>query len=197
MPRKLGQVCGFFSVKDGKKTCAVCKKEKGVSEFSTYAYTTNGGCRSIRILSRCRPCQEDKRRERIKKNPQKYAHKHKDWQLRNKEHVKNYSKKYRERPDARARHTQSQTLREKKIRLSKLSLTKEERRRIDLIYIEAKRVEALISICPLFDDPFLGKKVNVDHIIPVSKGGQHHPDNLQIMLKTQNSRKGSKCPSSM
>jgi len=33
---------------------------------------------------------------------------------------------------------------------------------------------------------------HVDHNVPLSKGGQHHPNNLQIMTATENVRKGSK-----
>jgi len=33
---------------------------------------------------------------------------------------------------------------------------------------------------------------NVDHIKPVSKGGLHHQDNLQVITKTENLKKGSK-----
>lgn len=33
---------------------------------------------------------------------------------------------------------------------------------------------------------------HVDHIIPGSKGGLHHPDNLQILTASENSRKGAK-----
>ena len=32
----------------------------------------------------------------------------------------------------------------------------------------------------------------VDHIIPLSKGGKHHEDNLQYLLKSENRAKGSK-----
>lgn len=32
----------------------------------------------------------------------------------------------------------------------------------------------------------------VDHIIPISKGGMHHQDNLQIITMSENRRKGSK-----
>jgi len=37
-----------------------------------------------------------------------------------------------------------------------------------------------------------GIKYEVDHIIPISKGGKHHQDNLQIITMTENRRKGSK-----
>lgn len=31
----------------------------------------------------------------------------------------------------------------------------------------------------------------VDHIIPISKQGLHHPDNLQVLTRTENRRKGA------
>lgn len=37
-----------------------------------------------------------------------------------------------------------------------------------------------------------GIKYEVDHIIPISKGGKHHQDNLQIITMTENRKKGSK-----
>ena len=35
---------------------------------------------------------------------------------------------------------------------------------------------------------------HVDHIIPVSKGGNHHPSNLQILTRQENLSKGAKLP---
>ena len=32
----------------------------------------------------------------------------------------------------------------------------------------------------------------VDHIIPICKGGLHHPDNLQILTMKENREKGGK-----
>jgi len=37
-----------------------------------------------------------------------------------------------------------------------------------------------------------GVAFDVDHIIPVSKGGAHHPSNLQILTATENRKKGAK-----
>jgi 5-methylcytosine-specific restriction endonuclease McrA len=32
----------------------------------------------------------------------------------------------------------------------------------------------------------------VDHVIPLAKGGWHHPDNLQVISARENVRKGAK-----
>lgn len=37
-----------------------------------------------------------------------------------------------------------------------------------------------------------GIKYSVDHIIPISKGGLHHQDNLQVITLSENCRKGNK-----
>lgn len=39
-----------------------------------------------------------------------------------------------------------------------------------------------------------GVKYVVDHIKPISKGGLHHKDNLQVITLAENSKKGSKYP---
>jgi hypothetical protein len=36
----------------------------------------------------------------------------------------------------------------------------------------------------------------VNHIIPISKGGPHHQDNLQYLTVTENRKKGNKVPTS-
>jgi 5-methylcytosine-specific restriction endonuclease McrA len=53
-------------------------------------------------------------------------------------------------------------------------LTKEERKKITDIYLN----------CP--------KGYEVDHIIPISKNGKHHPDNLQYLTITENRKKHNK-----
>jgi 5-methylcytosine-specific restriction endonuclease McrA len=60
-------------------------------------------------------------------------------------------------------------------------LTPEEHQRILLIYQECARITEETGISH-----------HVDHIHPISKGGKHHPDNLQILTATENIRKGNK-----
>jgi len=37
-----------------------------------------------------------------------------------------------------------------------------------------------------------GEAYHVDHKKPLSKGGLHHPDNLQVLLGRENLKKGAK-----
>jgi 5-methylcytosine-specific restriction endonuclease McrA len=39
-----------------------------------------------------------------------------------------------------------------------------------------------------------GVEHHVDHIIPLSRGGSHHPDNMQVITALENIKKGSKLP---
>ena len=61
------------------------------------------------------------------------------------------------------------------------SLTPEDQEHILLIYKECARITEETGI-----------PHHVDHIHPISKGGKHHPDNLQILTATENIRKGNK-----
>ena len=60
-------------------------------------------------------------------------------------------------------------------------LTKEENERILTIYRE----------CAMLTET-TGVPHHVDHIHPISKGGLHHPDNLQILTAMENISKGNK-----
>lgn len=61
------------------------------------------------------------------------------------------------------------------------SLTEAEKLEISNIYLEAKRLTEESGV-----------QYHVDHIKPLSKGGEHHPDNLQIITAEENLRKGAK-----
>jgi hypothetical protein len=60
-------------------------------------------------------------------------------------------------------------------------LTNEEYEKILLFYKECARITEETGILH-----------HVDHIHPISKGGKHHPDNLQILTAIENIRKGNK-----
>ena len=60
-------------------------------------------------------------------------------------------------------------------------LTSEEYQRILFIYKECARITEETGV-----------PHHVDHIHPISKGGKHHPDNLQILTAVENIRKRDK-----
>jgi len=62
-----------------------------------------------------------------------------------------------------------------------VALTPEETENIRSIYEECQRISQETGI-----------PHHVDHIIPLAKGGQHHPSNLQILSATENLKKGTK-----
>ena len=61
---------------------------------------------------------------------------------------------------------------------------------IDLPDDEKIRIDNLYKKCRTLNSYFSKTMFEVDHILPISKGGLHHPDNLQIITKEDNRCKG-------
>lgn len=64
------------------------------------------------------------------------------------------------------------------------------------VYVEHVGPLSLYSaqggICYLCDNKFTFKDMEIDHVIPVSKGGKHEPENVKMCCGTCNRRKGAK-----
>lgn len=56
---------------------------------------------------------------------------------------------------------------------------------VELTEDEKECIKNMYLNCP--------KGYEVDHIIPISKGGKHHPSNLQYLTISENRRKHNKC----
>ena len=57
-------------------------------------------------------------------------------------------------------------------------------------------IRAFYRLAKLLEKHNPGTRYHVDHIIPLSKGGLHHQDNLQVMRADFNLRKANKILSS-
>jgi len=64
----------------------------------------------------------------------------------------------------------------------------------DLTIEEMEHIKSIYKFCNELNSHFGEKSFHVDHIQPLSKGGFHTGDNLQIIPTSQNLAKGSKCP---
>lgn len=171
---------------DGRvKRCIACQQDKPLSDFSAYAYTTKQGKRSTRYESRCLPCNAARRMERYAVNGDQDRAATQGWRNRNRDKIAAYNRQRQGDSDHRRNKAKAQRLRKARMRSGGGDSPA-----IKAIYAEAMRIEAIIQCCPVFDLPELGKKMHVDHIRPLSKGGAHHEDNLQILPIGINMRKG-------
>ena len=72
--------------------------------------------------------------------------------------------------------------REERLREQTPELSDEEEELIQQIYEQRDRLNQVAGFT----------QYHVDHVSPLAKGGQHHPDNLQVISANENVRKGAK-----
>ena len=188
------------------KECTKCGVQKGAADFYSDSQKKDG------LSSSCKECKKvqnnlytknnrerkakydkmyrDRNSAEIKKRKKEYSDSHK-------EEKKAYDKSYNTDPLNKVKRYKSGKAYRKKnpsrtaaiqaaYRASKRSqtpeLTDEEKLQIIEIYKEAVALRKTT-----------GDDYHVDHIIPISKGGLHHPLNLQIITAFENLSKGNKC----
>ena len=119
---------------------------------------------------------------------------HAKWKQGNRKYLLEYGREWRDTPERRAAARERsrewyQSNREhanaKRSRRSKLErrwpLTSIERLMVNNYYEDARRLTKETGI-----------RHEVDHIIPVSKGGPHLPWNLQVLTETENRKKSNR-----
>lgn len=172
---------------DRTKRCIACDEVKPLGEFYAYGYLTNQGKQSTRYESRCKECARERRLGQYRARRDDELRRMKEWREANTDHRISYSRKRQADPAVKRLKAYHQRLR--KARMRSVSGDDEA---IRAIYAEAMRAEQVIRVCPVFDLPELGKKLHVDHIIPLALGGRHEARNLQILPAGLNMRKGAK-----
>ena len=184
------------------KKCTKCGEEKFLSEF----YELKNG--KYGVYSICRICLNSYKKAYNKANPDKikayrkaynkansdkikadqkaynkansdkFKAYHKAYKQSNSDKFKAYKKAY----DKAYKQTNSDQINalNSKRRALKLNQTHP-----DCDNIQVKRFYRVCS----FLSKYTGTKYHVDHILPISKGGPHHHDNLQIITQTLNNQK--------
>ena len=100
---------------------------------------------------------------------------------RRREDIREINKKYRQTQNGKAAGAKSAAPRRAKQKNQTPDLTQEEVGHILNLYQECAKLTESTGI-----------PHEVDHIVPICKGGLHHPDNLQILTMEENRKKGGK-----
>ncbi len=137
-------------------------------------------------MKTCSKCKETKPFELFNKNKSKkdgYGHHCKScilaYRQSNRELYNSYNLKYYSRN--KEQYISRNSSRRAKLKEQTPELSYEEKKAVENIYWLAKDLKTIT-----------GEDYHVDHIHPLSKGGLHHPDNLQILPSDLNLKKGNK-----
>jgi 5-methylcytosine-specific restriction endonuclease McrA len=172
-----------------QRECAICKAIKPASDFYSYRYITNQGKYSIRLETRCIPCSRERRKK----------------QYRDRDHAKQHSKNQAYRAANRDRIIANvnayRAANRDKVLLQRI-LSERKRRMRGYIRNHTgvrKIIDEALELARVGDkflDAYSGELIDrptIDHIVPLSAGGEHVLDNLCI-TSFQNNRSKRSAP---
>lgn len=155
------------------KICTKCSLPKNFTEFNKH----HGG--KFGLAAACRLCANKRLREYVKNNKSLKAEQNRKWNEENREYRRELSKQW-----CKMNKEKRYSLNAKR-RASLISQTPE------ISNLEKSAIEALYFISKVLSNS-CGEKFHVDHMHPISKGGSHTFDNLQILTAEENRRKGDR-----
>jgi 5-methylcytosine-specific restriction endonuclease McrA len=194
------------------KICSICKIEKHLSEYYKDVRRKDG------LYARCKQCHHLLTAKHRKENPElhkKYYKTHrekyresritvlKNWRKNNSERVKEYGRKYnREMSEVRSKYRQENPDKCRAQRNNYVSRNRARRNSWQHNYRVKKQANGgtytqkeWLELCNKFGNKCLccgqREKLTVDHIIPISKGGQNTIANIQPLCAKCNSKKGA------
>lgn len=199
------------------KTCKTCQQDKVLGEFYKNKLAKDKKASSCKVCSKRYSAQYRlKNPEQVKKRVSKWKSTHKkeinqckaDWAKKNPDKIKSNRDNFNQaNPEKKAIYNRRTYEKHKDIIKERVKLWRikypEKRRQQSLKYTAIKKgatvgnvdIPTLIAtwdrLCGICTEP-VADQYHVDHIMPLSKGGKHCQDNLQLTHPTCNIRKGNK-----
>ena len=184
------------------KICTLCKTNKNESDFYSLSSSPDG------LAWYCKSCQDKRRKKWARKNPKRDRETRRLWAKKSRPHrwmkVRAAEKRYAAlHPDRRRDSCNKWTRKNRDKRhaidarwrsrnRAKCALRQQQRRRVSGDLTLAQWLEIL----ELFDGKCLRcgtkKRISIDHIIPIAKGGLHTASNVQPLCCSCNSSKRTK-----
>lgn len=155
------------------KLCKSCGEEKPLGDYHKNRSMPDG------LAHQCKLCKKEAQKKHRDKHSDKLNAATKAWREGNSAHVADYRKSYVSLNKDKFRSYQSK--RRATYRGCLVEADAEELGKIADLYWLAKDLKAVS-----------GEDYHVDHIVPLSKGGEHRLHNLQILHAVDNLRKGAK-----
>lgn len=163
---------------DNLKTCCRCKEVKARTEFNKRKDTKDG------LLHYCKDCHRLANKKSYMKDPEKHKARCRIWQDNNVNKQREIDRKY---------------YKKNKEKVINWHVSANQRRRalihtniVDKDITLDKVYEKANGICGICGNYCIRKKASLDHIRPLSKGGTHTWDNIQLAHFNCNSKKGDK-----
>lgn len=169
------------------KICTNSKCGKELSATTEYWYRRKNG--KFGLHARCKECMNEYQKQYHIDNKEKKSEYDKQWHIDNKEERSKYLKQYHiDNKEQRNEYNKQWA----KDNSGKVNANTVKRRAKQLDQTPPNANKELISF--YYEVASTMVDYEIDHIKPLSKGGLHHEDNLQILLKKLNREKLAKWP---
>ncbi len=155
-----------------RKICSKCKTDKDTNDFHWQNKSKRYRC------SWCKICIKERDKEHRQNNLDQEKERNRRYYKNNLEQKKGYNRKYQQTNPSKINAIAA------KHRAHKRNQTP--------VDANISEIQKLYFICAYMNSISVNCKWHIDHIRPLSKGGLHHQDNLQILDSIANMRKGAK-----
>lgn len=162
------------------QTCSKCKLNQPLTAYH------KDRSKKLGVRTTCKSCASKANKQWFKDNKIKRE----DYKERNASYIYERDKIYREKNSKKI----EQYRKDNKAKLNSLKAKRRTQKKSntpEISQLEKQLIEALYFVAQVISKS-TGEQYHVDHIQPISKGGPHTFDNLQVIPAVDNLRKGSK-----